>query len=212
MPQESTSMSFSRSQITAEKAWIDLRIDSTPTPRLLAVLLLSLFVLVTPLVAKKFDVTYDKSTDFSKFKTYVWIPGTPVYDPRIDKYIKDSVNQVLQKSGLSAADFIHADLVVTYHAASGSNVSIGTALDPTFAASGGVPVPGQDMWQTSNVGGVSTLVRKGNITFEILDRSANRAIWSGTAKGTIAESSGLRFEQLSDALGRLFAQFPPGKR
>ena len=108
--------------------------------------------LVTELAAKKAQINYDKTTDFSKFKTYAWVPGTPAPDPRIDKYITDSVTDVFRRSGMTEAKPGEADIVATYHVAGSSDVSVGTALDPTYAASGGVAVPGTSVWAPSRCG------------------------------------------------------------
>ncbi len=52
-----------------------------------------MLVFLLPLVlraeAQKIKIQYEKTTDFSKFKTYAWVPGTPVFDPHLDTYIQD---------------------------------------------------------------------------------------------------------------------------
>jgi hypothetical protein len=171
-----------------------------------------LLLAFTPQLAakkKKADIVYDKAVDFSRYKTYAWVQGFPMIDPRMDQYIIHSVDDVLRGSGLTETKVSGADLVVTYNAARDSNLSVGTALDPTFAATGGVPLSGQSVWETSSTGGVSTHVRKGSLNFEILDRKANKTIWSGTAKGTISDKPGDQWGQLQKALDDLFHDYPP---
>lgn len=158
---------------------------------------------------KKADIVYDKSVDFSKYKTYTWVQGIPMIDPRMDQYITHSVDDVLRRSGLTEAKFDQAELVITYNAARDSDLSVGTALDPTFAATGGVPLSGHSIWQTSSAGGVSTHVRKGSLNFEILDRKANKTIWSGTAKGSVSDKPGEHWGQVQKALDDLFHDYPP---
>lgn len=171
-----------------------------------------LTVLLSPaltlqLAAQKVRVEYEKATDFSKFKTYAWVPGTPVFDPRLDAYIRNSVISVLQQSGMTEAGVGAADLLVTYHAAVNTNLSVGTALDPTYAASGGVPAPGHSAWEVA--GGAATHVTKGSLTVEMVDRAANRPVWSGTAKHTVSDMPHERWEQIQKALDKLFRRFPP---
>jgi hypothetical protein len=165
---------------------------------------------VSLLAGKKYQIDYDKTTDFTKFETYAWVPGTPVIDPRIDAYIKNSVADVLNRSGLTETTFGKADLLVTYHAAVGMDISIGTAIDPTYAASGGIPAPGQSVWQLSGAG-ISTYVRKGSLTFLILDKAANRPIWTGTASDTVSDKLADRWKQVQKALDGLFRDYPPAK-
>ena len=164
-------------------------------------------LLVLPATAQKVKIDYNKRTDFSRFKTYAWVPGTPVFDPQLDRYIKNSVIDVLLHSGMTEATVDKADLLVTYHAAIGTDLSVGTAIDPTYAASGGVAVPGHSVWESS--GGIATHVTKGSLTFELIDRAANRPIWTGTAKHTVSEKSSERLDQVQKSLDKLFRHFPP---
>jgi len=173
----------------------------------LSALLLFLLPLVLRLEAQKIEIQYEKTTHFSKFKTYAWVPGTPVFDPHMDTYIQDRFVDVLRRSGMVEAPVNAADVLVTYHAALGTDLSVGTALDPTFAASGGIPKAGHSIWETTGTGG--THVTKGSIAFEILDRVANRPVWIGTAKHTVSDAHHERWKQTEKALDKLFRRFPP---
>ena len=177
----------------------------------LSIVVPGLLLAFTPKLAarKKADIVYDKTVDFSKYKTYAWVRGSPVIDPRIDHYITHSVDDVLRRSALTEVKVNEADLIVTYNAARDSDLSVGTALDPTYAATGGVPPSGSSIWLTSSRGGVSTHVRKGSLNFEILDRKANKPVWTGTAKGTISDKPGDHWSQVQKALDDLFHDYPP---
>jgi hypothetical protein len=164
-------------------------------------------VLAPQLRAQKIDIQYDKTTDFAKFKTYAWVPGTPVFDPKLDVYIVDTVIDVLRRSGIAEGSLNSADLLVTYHAASQTDLSVGTAIDPTYAASGGVPIPGQNHWEVGRGG--ATHVSKGSLTVEIVDRRTSLPIWTGTAKHTLSDHHNERWNQIEKALNKLFRNFPP---
>ena len=170
----------------------------------LLVLLLSLSL---SLEAQKIKIQCEKTTDFSKFKTYAWVPGTPVFDPQLDTYIHERLVEAVRNTGMTEAPINAADVLVTYHAAHGTDLSVGTALDPTFAASGGVPIAGHSIWETTGSGG--TQVTKGSIAFEILDRGANRPVWIGTAKHTVSDSHQERWNDVEKALDKLLSRFPP---
>lgn len=170
-----------------------------------------MLVFLLPLVlraeAQKIKIQYEKTTDFSKFKTYAWVPGTPVFDPHLDIYIQDRFAAELRRSGMIEAPVSAADVLVTYHAAHGTDISVGTALDPTFAASGGIPIAGHSIWETTGTGGAH--VTKGSIAFEILDRGANRPVWIGTAKHAVSDAHHERWNEIEKALDKLFRRFPP---
>ena len=183
------------------------RYSSLAQPAAICVLLLFLLSLVLQLEAQKINIQYEKTVDFSKFKTYAWVPGTPVFDPQLDTYIQNRLVEVLRRNGMSEAPLNAADVLVTYHAAHGTDLSVGTALDPTFAASGGVAVAGHSIWETTGTGG--TQVTKGSIAFEILDRAANHPVWIGTAKHTVSDSHQERWNDVEKALDKLLRHFPP---
>lgn len=179
-------------------------VGTLPTWVFLTVLLLP----GTHLAAQKVKIDYDKTTDFSKFKTYAWVQGTPVMDPRLDTYIKKSLDDMFHHIGMTEASVTTADMVVTYHAAISTDLSVGTALDPTFAASGGVAIPGHSIWETAG-GAAAAHVNKGGLAFAILDRAANRPIWTGTAQHTVSDKPSERWDQVQKALDKLFRNFPP---
>ena len=188
------------------------RLEALKTTRIVFVawaLAALLTAFVNPLFAQKIKIDYDKKINFSGFKTYVWVPGTAVANPKLDAYIKNVASDCLRHAGLKEAPFSEADLAVTYHAATDGDLSVGTAIDPTYSASGGVIVPGQSIWAVN--GGSSAYVEKGSLTFEILDKKANRIIWTGTAKGTLKDKASERWDQAANATGKLFDRYPPGK-
>ena len=64
-------------------------------------LLLTLLVFTTPAAAQKIKFDYDKSADFSKFKTFSWTRGAPPHNPLINQMIIDGVEQSLTAKGLT---------------------------------------------------------------------------------------------------------------
>ena len=165
-------------------------------------------LLVPQLDAQKVKIDYDKTADFSKFKTYAWVQGTPLFDPELDAYVRNSVADMLHHLGMTEAPVNAADILVTYHAAVDTDISVGTALDPTFAATGGTPMPGHSVWETSS-GAAPAHVSKGSLAFEILDRVKNQPVWTGVAKHTVKDTQHERRDQLQKALDKLFHTFPP---
>jgi Domain of unknown function (DUF4136) len=176
------------------------------------VLLVTLLALpATQLTAQKVHVDFDKGTDFSRLKTYAWVRGTPANNPNMDFYIKNVVTEFLRRKGITEADFTKADSLITYHAARDADIAVAGSLDPTYAASGGVPLPNQSVWSSSPSGIPASFVRKGSLGFQILDKAANKVVWTGTAQGTLKEKVPERLDQIDKALGKLFERYPPAK-
>lgn len=169
--------------------------------------LVFLLPFVLQLEAQKIQVQCEKTTDFSKFKTYAWVPGTPVFDPQMDTYIQKRFIDVLRQSGMSEAPLSTADVLVTYHAAHSTDLTVGSAVDPTFAASGGIPMAGHSIWETSGTGG--THITKGSIAYEVVDRVAKRPVWIGTAKHKVSDAEHERWNDVQKALDKLLRRFPP---
>lgn len=172
-------------------------------------LLITLLIAPASLFAgSKIHVDYDKSSDFSRFKTYAWVRGTPVNNPNLNLYIKSSVAELLRRKGLAEADFSKADSLITYDAATDADVAVSGSLDPSYAATGGVPLTEQSVWSNST-GMPASFVRKGSIGFRILDKAANCVVWTGTAQGTIKERMAERLDQINKTLVKLFEHYPP---
>jgi len=66
-------------------------------------LLVFLLTPVLQLEAQKIKIQYEKTKDFSEFKTYAWVPGTPVFDPQMDTYIRGRFVDALRRIGMIEA-------------------------------------------------------------------------------------------------------------
>src|SRR5215831_5252345 len=91
--------------------------------------LVFVLLLAPQLDAQKVKIEYDQATDFSKFKTFAWVQGTPLFDPELDAYVRNSITDMLRHIGMNEVPLNAADILVTYHAAVGTDISVGTALD-----------------------------------------------------------------------------------
>lgn len=71
----------------------------------------------TLVVAQQVSVDFDRSADFSKFKTFAWTTGTPVRDDLNHQRIIRAIEEQLTIKGPAkvAAD---PDVMVAYHASS----------------------------------------------------------------------------------------------
>jgi hypothetical protein len=165
------------------------------------------------LLAQKVKSDYDKAADFTGFKTYAWIAGTPAPNPNVDMYIKMIVNQDFKKKGLLEVEPKEADLLIAYHAASVGELSMGGFNDPTYAASGGMATPGTTMWSSGSMAGsVGSSVRKGTLAIQMYDRRQRKVIWAASANDTVKEKRTERIDQLDKALSKMLARYPPSKK
>jgi len=76
---------------------------------------------VTPAVAQDVRYDFDKEKDFSKYKTYKWVPikGADLPDDLTQKALTSAIDSQLATKGLTKTDSDDADLYVGYQTALG---------------------------------------------------------------------------------------------
>jgi hypothetical protein len=160
------------------------------------------------------DVRYnfDKSADFSKFKTYKWVPikdASKVSD-LADKQIKDAVDAELAKKGLTKVEGDDANLYVGYQAAVGeekqfSSYSTGYGYGPGW---GGGWYGG--MGTTTTSGSTSTIY-KGQLALDMYDSAGHDLAWRGVVSKTMDPKAKPEKQQknLAKAVEKLLKNYPP---
>jgi hypothetical protein len=164
------------------------------------------------LAAQKVKVGYDKSVDFSKFKTYTRLePSMPPTRPVLYTFVVNSIDSELSAKGLSRIDR-GGDLIL--EVAGGVDYGIGVASGPplTSSYSGPPPAINSTMWTGAN-GGQGELmpaVPEAGLQLQFIDRSANEIVWSGTVTQALdQEDKGKSMELASKAVTKLLKRFPP---
>ncbi len=181
-------------------------------PRRPAILKHSLLLLLFALglaAGQKVKSGYDKSVDFSRFKTYAWVPRTaPSTNPILGTLIMADIDTELAKKGLRKVES-NPDLLVTYY--TDTDVSGGFAVeDPSYAAIGGVPLPGGNMWGGSLAATPVPQVMKGALDVDLVDAKQRRLVWRGTAKAKLDYDNRLKMlDQVNTAITEIFKQYPP---
>ena len=163
-------------------------------------------------VAQKVKVGYDKSTDFSKYRSYSWAkPEMPVTRPLLYETVVSTIDQELQAKGLQSTE---KDGDLTLISAGGmeygSNLPAGTPILPVYG--GAPPDMNATMWTGGNTSSAATgpIVAKGTLVLEFVDRSQNKVIWSGVVTRTFdPEQKNKGLEQAQKAIVKLLKGFPP---
>jgi hypothetical protein len=160
------------------------------------------------------DVRYnfDKSADFSKFKTYKWVPikdAAKVSD-LVDKQIKDAVDAELATKGLTKVEGDDANLYIGYQAAVGeekqfTSYSTGYGYGPGW---GGGWYGG--MGTTTTSGSTSTIY-KGQLDLDIYDSAGHVLVWRGLVSKTLDPKAKPEKQQknLAKAVTKLLKNYPP---
>lgn len=161
-------------------------------------------------VAAKIKSQVDKSVEFSGYKTYAW--GENLEPTRFGaKYVIGGfIEQELEARGLEhTTDVQRADLIVRYQAAGETDMNFSIASDPTFAAIGGIPVPGMTMWSS----GLTTpssgrYLRKGTLVIDVFDVKQHRLVWSVSASDTIHHETRKAIKQVGTIIESMFQRYP----
>jgi hypothetical protein len=84
--------------------------------------------------------------------------------------------------------------------------------DPAYTATGGVPLPGADMWGGSLPPTAVPQVMHGSITVDLVDARQNRLVWRATAKGKMDyDKRSKLLDQANKAVSEMFKKYPPSK-
>ena len=163
-------------------------------------------------VAQDVRYNFDKNADFSKFKTYKWVPikdAVKVND-LVDKQIKDAVDAELATKGLTKVEGDDANLYIGYQPAVGeekqfNSYSTGYGYGPGW---GGGWYGG--MGTTTTSGSTSTIY-KGQLDLDMYDSAAHDLVWRGVVSKTIDPKAKPEKQQknLAKAVQKLLINYPP---
>jgi hypothetical protein len=168
-----------------------------------------------PGAAQKVKTGHDKSTDFSKYRTYTWAkPHLPAERPLLYDYVVKTIDDQLNAKGLQRID-TNGDLTLIPAGGMeyGSNLPSGT---PVLSVYGGPPpAVNSTMWTGANpsLGSGGPMVAEGSLTLEMVDRSSNKVVWNGTVTEKFDPTQKEKSLTLAGkAVVKLLKGFPPKNR
>jgi hypothetical protein len=178
---------------------------------------LFLFGFVTTAVAQDVRYDFDKDKDFSKYKTYKWVPikGADEPDQLTAKQITTAVDADLAKKGLTKTDSENADLYI------GFQTAIGTEKQFTSYNSGWGYGPGWGGgWygyggmSTSTTYGSTSTVYVGQLDLSMYDSAQKELVWRGTASKTLDPKAkpDKKEKNINKAVAKLLKNYPPKKK
>ncbi len=156
--------------------------------------------------AQEVQFDYNRSANFSAYKTYNWIdyrrvdPG----DQLLDQDIKRSVDAQLAGKGLRRVDS-DGDLVVGYQA----GISQEKEFD-SIGAGGWGRWGGPFGWGNGRV--TTSTVDVGKLTIGLFDPASKQLVWRGAASKTLnlSKDPDKNYRNLEKAMAKLFRNYPPG--
>ena len=169
------------------------------------------FVLLLPALAlaQKTSFDYDKTADFSAFKTYTLKDGTKVGDPFIDGRITTAIEAELKAKGFTRND-AKPDVVVVYHLTLDKEKDI-TSYS-TGAAYGPYPYRWGGGWGTTDVRVREILV--GTLVIDVADASKESLVFRaiGVKEVDAQAKAEKRDKNIASAVKKVLKDFPPKKK
>jgi hypothetical protein len=162
--------------------------------------------------AQKIKVGYDKSVDFSKYKTYTLkLPPAPSSRPLLYASVIGSIRNGIESKGLVRMDK-GGDLTVI--AAGSLDYGLESGVNPLADTCANCQAPQVDVQLWAGFmppsGSAGKPQPRGTLKLDIVDRERNKEIWSGMVVQKLdAQKPDQSLEKVGAAIEKLLSEFPP---
>jgi len=180
---------------------------------LLAVVLL-MFGVVGVVVAQDVRYDFDKNQDFSKYKTYKWVPikGADQPDELTSKKVTAAIDGELATKGLTKTDADTADLYIGFQTAIGTEKQF-TSYNTGWGYGGGWGGGwyGHGGMATSTTYSSTSTVYIGQLDLSIYDPAQKQMVWRGNVSKTLDPKAKpeKKEKNIGKAVNKLMKNFPP---
>ena len=174
--------------------------------------LVALVVAIAPCaLAQKVEVGYDKSADFSKFKTYSWAePPMPPARPMLYQTVVGLIDGDLSSKGFQRVEK-DGDLILQAAGGIGFGINVAGGQPVTSSYNGPPPSLNATMW--TGAGGQRELmpaVPDASLELQFVDHKANQIVWSGLVTQALdMERKDKSLDLVDKAITKLLKRFPP---
>jgi uncharacterized protein DUF4136 len=148
-------------------------------------------------MAQDVHFDYDRSANFSAYKTYQWVDVKTGTDQLMDQNIKRAVDEQLAGKGLRRVDS-GGDLHIAYQVALDKEKQFtGFGMGPRWNSMGQVN---------------SSTIEIGKLVVQVYDPVKRQLVWRGDAAKTldIKKDPEKNYKNLEKAMAKLFKNYPPG--
>lgn len=171
-------------------------------------ILLGLLCFSAALTAQDVTYNYAQSADFSKFKSYKWVPIKEGVHPDqlIDQQIRSALDVELAKKGLVKTDSEEANLLIGYQLAIGQEKQVNAYN--TGGAGWGYGARWGGMSTTT---ATTSTINIGMLVLDMYDPAEKQLVWRGKASKTLDANAkpDKRQKNLAKAAQKLLKNYPP---
>jgi Domain of unknown function (DUF4136) len=154
---------------------------------------------------------YDKSADFTKYKTYKWVEmKTSDKDELIDKQIRSTIDAELAKKGLTKSDSDNVDLDIAYQVAISTEKQVNT-FSSDFGYGPGWGYYGRGGMGTGTSTSTTSTLYIGSLQLDFYDVATKKAVFRSVATKTIDTKAKpeKRQKNLTKAVAKMLKEYPP---
>jgi hypothetical protein len=155
--------------------------------------------------AQQVKTDYDRSANFSQYKTYSW-EKVQTQDPLWVARIKEAVNASLTAKGLTPVAS-GGDVAIVAIETTQNQQSLNTFYD---GFGGG--------WRWRGLGGFGEATtttenyKVGTLVVDLFDAHTKTIIWRGSSSDTLSDKSDKNIKNLDKGVQKMFDHFPPGEK
>lgn len=160
-------------------------------------------LLASTTLAQTITYDFDKAADFTRYKTYAWVRGTPLNDELNHKRIVNAVDTQLATKGLGKVEVsANPDLLVAYHASFNKNLQING-----FSTGWGAYRFGANRSGSARVDEILI----GTLVVDMVDAGTKTIVWRGSATKEVDVKANpeKREKNINKAAEKLFKNYPP---
>lgn len=164
--------------------------------------------------AQKVKVGYDKSADFSRYRTYTWnAPPITQTRPLLYANVIGAIRSELETKELVSKDK-DGDLTLIAHGGIDYGFGSSSGVTDDSCANCQKPLVDPMEWtgKSAPPGGGGTGLPKGTLELQFIDRAKNKVVWDGTVVQKLdPEKKQQSLEKVNAAIKKLLMEFPPKK-
>jgi hypothetical protein len=163
-------------------------------------------LLATASFAQEVKTDFDRSVDFSQYKTYSW-GNVHTQDPLWIDRIKAAVNSALAAKGWTQVESGGSVSLMAMEMTR-SHQTLNTYYD-SFGGGWG--------WRRGFGGGIGDATtteetyKVGTLVVDLFDSNTKKLIWRGSASDTLSDKSDKNIKNLDRGIDKMFDHFPPGQ-
>jgi hypothetical protein len=161
--------------------------------------------------AQKVQVGFDKTADFSKYRTYSWgqSEAGPTEVPLRRAVVMSEIESVLAGKGLKRVDQ-YGDLTLDAQGGLGGEIG-GQHQEATVPVTSSPSSPMNTVWSGAPVA-AGSYVLKGTLVLNFVDTATKSLVWEGTVATKLDENRDKNYKHVRKAIAKLLERFPPQQK